>query len=242
MRPHLLSAERSVAVSHRTSARSLTAAPAVARELARHPSGYVLAGVVATALWGRRSLGRPSLQDAVAVALAGAAQPFVEWVVHRHVLHGRPRALAGRSLDPGAPHRRHHDDPDDVTGLLLGGGFAVVDAALVAGLVAGTGAVLAPFVGRYPVRAVLTAVAAGAAGLARYEWCHLLFHSGCRPRSASARRLRAHHLAHHHRDADRWLGVTSDLADRLFGTTGQGLVGASSPARGATARASIRPG
>ena len=238
-----MSADAAMAVSpRRVSARGLTTAPAVARELARRPSGYVLAGVVAAALCGRRRLGRVGAQDAVAVALAVAVQPFVEWGVHRHVLHGRSHAIGGRTLDPGAPHRGHHDDPDDVAGLLLGGGFAAVDAALVAGLVAAAGALVSPIVGRYPARAVLTGVAAGAAGLARYEWCHLLFHSACRPRSARVRRLRAHHLAHHHRDAQRWLGVTSDLADRLFRTTGPGVVGAASGGPRTAERAAIRPG
>jgi Fatty acid hydroxylase superfamily len=214
-------------VTRRVSARSLTSSGAVAAELAHHPSGYVLAGFVGAALAGRRRLGRLAWQDLVAVALAAAAQPFVEWGLHKLVLHGRPRRVAGRAVDPGATHRRHHETPDDVAGALLGGRYAVVDAGMVAGLVAAVGAALAPAVGAYPSRAVLTGMAAGNVGLARYEWYHLLFHSGARPRSTRRRRLRAHHLAHHHRDDTRWLGVTSDLGDRLFGTTsaaGAGVV------------------
>lgn len=205
-------------MTRRTSARGLTTGRAVAAEFARRPSGYVLASFVGAALAARRRRGRVAPQDLVAVALVAAAQPFVEWGLHKLVLHAPPRRVAGRTVDPGAPHRGHHRTPDDVAGALLGGPYAVLDGGLVAGLVAGVGALATPLVGRFPTRAVLTGVAAGEAALARYEWDHLVFHSGWRPRSARLRRLRAHHLAHHHRDEARWLGVTSDLADRLFGT------------------------
>lgn len=218
-------------MARQVSARSLTTAPAVAAEFARRPSGYVLAGYVVGALVLRRRRGGAAPQDLVAVALVAAAQPFVEWGLHKLVLHGRPRTVAGRVIDPGAPHRGHHRTPDDVAGALLGGGYAVADGGMVAGLVAAVGALARPLVGRYPVRAVLTGVAAGNAALARYEWDHLVFHSGHRPRSARMRRLRAHHLAHHHRDETRWLGVTSDLADRVFHTTSTAGAGAAAAAR-----------
>ncbi len=207
-------------------ARSLTSKGAVATEFAHHPSGYVLAGFVGAALAARRRRGRLTGQDAVAAALAAIAQPFVEWGLHKLVLHGRPRRVVGRTVDPGATHRAHHEAPDDVAGALLGGRYALADAGMVAGLVAVVGAALAPLTGAYPTRAVLTGMVVGNVGLARYEWYHLLFHSGYRPRSARRRRLRAHHLAHHHRDETRWLGVTSNLGDRLFGTASTAEAGA----------------
>ena len=214
-----------------TSARSLRTVPAVGAELARRPSGYVLASATLTALGVRRRLGRVGVQDAVAVLLVAAAQPFVEWGLHRLVLHGRPRRVVGRTVDPGAVHRRHHAEPDDVAGLLLGGRFALADAGLAATAVAAAGAATAPLLGRFPARAVATGAAAGVAGLARYEWCHLLVHSGARLRSSRLRRLRAHHMAHHHRDETRWLGVSSDLADRWFGTGGDVRLAGSRVAR-----------
>jgi sterol desaturase/sphingolipid hydroxylase (fatty acid hydroxylase superfamily) len=201
-----------------TSARGLGSVAEVAAALARRPAGYLLAGACGVAFAGRRRLGGARAQDVVAVALVAVAQPFVEWVVHRHVLHGPARRLGGRALDAGAPHRGHHETPDDVDGLLLGGTFAVADAGLVAALITTVGVVVAPALGRFPARGVASGTTAGIAALARYEWRHLLFHSGARLRSARLRRLRTHHLAHHHRDETRWLGVTSDLADRLFGT------------------------
>lgn len=202
----------------RTSARSLTTTTAVAREFAHHGSGYVLAGVVTAVLAARRRMGRLRVQDAVAVGLVVAAQPFFEWALHRYVLHGPPRVVDGRTVDVGAPHRGHHDTPDDVGGALLGTAYAASDSAGVAALVAVVGVLTTPLVGRVPWRGIVTGVAAGVTGLARYEWAHLLHHSGRKPFTARGRRLRAHHMAHHHRDEQAWFGVTSDLGDRVFGT------------------------
>ena len=64
----------------------------------------------------------------------------------------------------------------------------------------------------------MTAAAAGCAGLLWYEWAHLLFHTGYRPRTSWFRRLRTNHRRHHYRDERRWLGVTSMIVDRLAGT------------------------
>ena len=59
---------------------------------------------------------------------------------------------------------------------------------------------------------------AAAAALAHYEWSHLLFHTAYRPRTARYRRLKANHRRHHWRDERAWLGITSDLADRILHT------------------------
>lgn len=205
-------------VNRRVSARSLTTTGAVAGEFARRGSGYVLASIITGVLAGRRRMGRVRVQDGVAVALVVAAQPFFEWALHRYVLHGPPRRVHGRTVDAGVPHRGHHEVPDDVGGALLGPSFAASDSVGVAALVTGVGLLTTPLVGRVPWRGIVTGVAAGVGGLARYEWAHLLHHSGRRPRTARGRRLRAHHMAHHHRDEGAWFGVTGDLADRVFGT------------------------
>ncbi len=208
-------------MNRRVSARSLTTTRAVAGEFAHHGSGYVLGAIITGVLAGRRRMGRWRVQDGVAVALVVAAQPFFEWALHRYVLHGRPREVQGHTVDVGLPHRGHHEMPDDVGGALLGTSFAATDSVGVAALVTGVGLLTTPLVGRVPWRGIVTGVAAGVGGLARYEWAHLLHHSGRKPRTARGRRLRAHHMAHHHRDERAWFGVTSDLADRAFGTSPQ---------------------
>lgn len=202
-------------MAREVSARSLTTKRAVGAEFARHGSGYVLAAALGSALFARVRRGRPGPGDLLATITVVALQPFVEWSLHRYVLHGPARTVRGRILDPGEPHRGHHRVPDDVSGALLGGGFAVADAAVVAGVAATVSRVVGG------PAAALTGIAAGEAGLAAYEWAHLLSHSGYRPRTAWFRRVRRHHLRHHFRDEQRDFGVTSALADRLFHTVGE---------------------
>ena len=54
--------------------------------------------------------------------------------------------------------------------------------------------------------------------MAHYEWVHLLVHTRYRPRSRYYRRLARNHRLHHYRNEDYWLGVTSNLGDRLLRT------------------------
>ncbi len=190
----------------------MTTKAAVAAEFARHGSGYVLTAAIASSAILRARRGRPGIGDLTAVATVVALQPFVEWGLHRFVLHGEGVTVAGRRIDPGAPHRGHHRVPDDVAGALLGGGFAVADGAAVGAIGAAVGRVVGG-----PV-AAFTGAAAAQFGLLAYEWVHLLTHTGYRPVTAPMRALRRHHLRHHFRDERTNYGVTSTLGDRLLGT------------------------
>ena len=203
----------------RISAQSLRSKRAVAAELLHHGSPYVLIAAIAAALGVRIVVGDPlGVADAVAVAAIVAVQPAVEWGLHRVVLHGAPRTIAGRVVDPGASHRGHHRAPDDVGGALLGIAYAVTDSAALIATVAVVGLVVWPFAGSYPSAGVAVAAAAACAGLLWYEWAHILFHSGYTPRTAWFRRLRTNHRRNHYRDERRWFGITSTYVDRLAGT------------------------
>ncbi len=156
--------------------------------------------------------------DLAAVAAVVALVPFVEWGVHRFVLHIEPRRIGSFLFDPGVGHREHHANPSTINWVLL----RAVDAALflaingvVAALVVGVPAWL---LGGPVLGPALTGVTMAAAALVSYEWSHFLFHTAYRPKTSRYRRLKANHRRHHWRDDRAWLGITSNLGDRLAGT------------------------
>lgn len=208
-------------MARRVHAPALRTKRAAVLELLRHGSPYVLVTMIVLAVAVRASAGgAPGVTDLVMVSLVVSLQPFVELGLHRGLLHLRPRRLGRWRLDPGASHRGHHRVPDDVHGALLGTPYAIADSLAIVAVIVLAGALAAPIASGYPAAAVATAAAAGCAGLLWYEWVHLLLHTGYRPRSAWFRRLRANHLRHHHRDEERWFGITTTFVDRLTGTGG----------------------
>lgn len=168
-----------------------------------------------------------SLRDVVAVAIVVSLVPFVEWFIHLVVLHSRPRTVRGFRIDPGIGHREHHANPATVHWVLLRGidatifqvSNAVVVLVVVGGplwlfdVVFGSGASVGGVVGP-----VLTGVIVAVAGLAHYEWSHFLFHTAYRPKTAYYRRLKANHRLHHWRNERYWLGITTNLGDRVLRT------------------------
>lgn len=194
------------------SARTLRSKRQVARCFARHSSGYIMGGYLVLCGLLRRRQGPLRAEDARAVIAVMALQPFFEWALHRFVLHGAPRSLGSRTVDPGSAHRDHHAVPDDVAGTLLGTGFAVSNGAAVAVAGAGVGSLTGGAVGA--LAGAMTAESA----LLVYEWLHLLSHSGYQPRTDWFRHLRAGHLRHHFRNERANFGVTSRVADRLLRT------------------------
>jgi hypothetical protein len=197
------------------------------------PSGRVLLPV-AVALgmvrllvgdWGRGDL-------AVVAAIALLTGPL-EWFVHRSLLHADPQAWTSRRLGIGSGHREHHVDPPELRWLLLPGLDAAIFLVvlLLLALVWAPAAALA--VGGAVWTSLLTAATLTAAALAHYEWVHLLVHTSYRPRSRYYARLARNHRWHHYRNEGHWLGVTSNLGDRLFRTyhTTAGAVPISGTAR-----------
>jgi hypothetical protein len=150
-------------------------------------------------------------RDPVILAVIVVLQPFSEWVIHVTVLHFRPRRIGGRTLDLHLAweHRKHHRDPKDVsltlipTAELVG---AVALVSVVAWLVA------------IDHRDALTVMASVALMLGIYEWTHYLIHSSHRPRSRHYRSIRRAHRLHHYRNERYWMGITTNVADRVLGT------------------------
>ncbi len=195
----------------------------VARVFLGQGSPRVIAVVALGLLVARPLAGDASWADLVVLATTALLVGPVEWFIHRYLLHAPSDAWTSRRLGTGSGHREHHLDPPAVEWLLLRG----IDAAVFAVLIAiGTAAWSIPAVavvglvvpGQGLLAPYLTAVLAAVLALGHYEWTHLLVHTRYRPRTRYYRRLARNHRRHHYRNEEYWLGVTSNLGDRLMRT------------------------
>lgn len=197
-----------------------------ARAFVAQASPRVIAVAVVVALAARLAAGGAGgwgWADLVVLAATAVLVGPVEWVIHLYLLHAPEESWRMRVLKTGTGHREHHLDPPAVGWLLLGGVDAAVFAVLIAAWTAlwslpvaaavaaltGGGGLLGPF---------LTALVCAYVSLGHYEWTHLLVHTRYRPRSRYYRRLARNHRLHHYRNEYYWLGVTSNLGDRIMGT------------------------
>jgi hypothetical protein len=180
-------------------------------EFTRYPSPRLLLPVTAAAITARVALGRWRRRDlAIAAGILGA-EPFTEWLIHVLLLHFRPRAIAGRPIDPlvSRKHRAHHADPKDPELVFVP--LPVLHVALPA-------AVAGWLLGERRLRTALTGIATSYAMLTTYEWMHFLIHSAYRPRHRPYRGIWRAHRQHHYRNEHYWFGVTMHLGDRVLGT------------------------
>ena len=220
-----------------TRANTLTTRRATARTFATTGSGQVVVPVVLVALALRAVLGAAGWAwgwaDLVMAVVVVVMTGPVEWVLHRHVLHAPVESFTTRRLGLGLGHRQHHLDPPEMQWLMLRG----IEMAIFLGILAAftvlwslplAWALGGGLLGPYLTAFVVTAFAAG-----HYEWTHLLVHTAYRPRSRYYARLARNHRRHHYRNEHYWLGVTSNLGDRLMHTlpTGDDSVPRSETAR-----------
>lgn len=141
-----------------------------------------------------------------AVALGAAAWTLVEYVLHRFVFHAEPTHPRLRRV-VYLLHGVHHDAPEDARRLLMpplpAAGFAVLFFGL--------------FVVALGTRLALPCFLGFGLGYLAYDYTHLVLHHGP-ARLSFLRRLKKHHMRHHHVQFDAGYGVSSMLWDRVFGT------------------------
>jgi hypothetical protein len=149
--------------------------------------------------------------DLIPLVLVPLLHPFVEWLIHVHLLHFRPRTLLGVKLDFHASryHRLHHRDPWDLRFVLMPIQTMIGGLGLLAVLSWG----LASSPGTWATKLVL---AAGAA--VYYEWIHFLVHTSHRPKGWFFKRQWRLHRLHHYKNEHYWMGVTRHLGDMVLGT------------------------
>lgn len=176
--------------------------------------------VAAVALLGavRVAVGEFGWFDLVLVVTTVVLLGPVEWVIHRFILHAPEDSLRMTKFGTGDGHREHHLDPNDVGWALLFWADALV---FLVGLGVWTAVWVVPFaliVGAGVLPAFVTGYLLAALGLAHYEWTHLLIHTRYRPKTRYYKRLAKNHRLHHYRNEHYWLGVSSNLGDRVLQT------------------------
>lgn len=196
-----------------------TAAPDLPRTLAEaarmfwrnSASPWLVLAIALTGLAGRLAAGGFTWVDLALVAALVAWQPFQEWLIHVFILHWRPRAVLGRTLDTeiARRHRRHHENPSDLPKIFMP----------ISGIVASVTINTLFFLAILPAtRHVFTALFMMAAIGLLYEWTHFLIHTSYAPRGAFYKRLWKLHRLHHYKNEGYWFGVTGHLGDRVLGT------------------------
>jgi hypothetical protein len=204
-----------------TSKRSeLTGLSACAREFVTHSSPRAAIAAIVLALGACIYVGEWSWRElAVPVALL-AAQPFVEWVIHKYLLHLPPFQFRGRRVElyGSIQHRNHHLDPSNLDRVLLKTVEVVSFLVQIALVIALGSAVLALASGWSYLPLALSGLVFAYAGLLRYEWSHFLIHTPYVPRSRWYRAIWRNHRLHHFKHEGYWMGVSSNLGDRLLGT------------------------
>lgn len=141
-----------------------------------------------------------------------------EWVVHLFLLHAPEDSIRMKTFKTGTGHRAHHLDPAGMVHLLLNtpesGLFVVLFGVFTALWVPPLMWILdmdlmAPYLTGYSLAVI---------GLLHYEWTHLLVHTRYQLKTKFYMRLARNHRLHHFRNEHHWLGVTSNLGDRLLRT------------------------
>ena len=180
----------------------------------------IIGSALAIALAARISVGNWSWRDPLIALVLVAAEPFVEWFLHVVVLHSRPLRIGKRRVEiPSArEHRKHHEAPADLDGVLVTTSVLLVFIPLIALVAFGIGHALNPLLGGDRTAQTLTGITAAYVILMGYEWCHFLIHSPYVPRGRRYSSIRRSHRLHHFKNEHYWFGVTSNLGDRVIGT------------------------
>ena len=190
------------------------------REFMSHLSPRAVLAALVVVLIARVYVGQWSWRDLVPPLGLLAAQPFVEWVIHKYLLHLKPVSIRGRRIElyGSIQHRRHHLSPSDLDRVLLkpieAVGFLVQIAIVIGVLAVAIGGPL----GWPLLPQALTGILFAYLGLLRYEWSHFLIHTPYVPRSRWYRAIWRNHRLHHFKHEGYWMGVSSNLGDRLLGT------------------------
>ena len=166
--------------------------------------------LTASFAYGVAGQGLPVAASAGAAAAGVFVWSFAEYWLHRTLFHWVPATSWGPRFHFFL-HGVHHDYINDKYRLVMPPVAAAVLAAMFYGLfyslfsVWGLGAWVWPF------------MSGMTAGYIAYDMTHYYVHHGA-VSGAWFKRLRAHHMNHHHNRVERKFGVSSTLWDHVFRT------------------------
>jgi hypothetical protein len=198
----------------------LTRLGACWREFMAHSSPRVALGATALALSARIYVGDWSWHDLLPPLSLIAAQPFVEWVIHKYLLHLPPMTIRGRRVElyGSIQHRNHHRSPSNLNRVLLRRVEAISFVVQIAIVMALGTLVIGTLIGWPVLPLALTGITFAYLGLFRYEWSHFLIHTPYVPKTSWYRTIWRNHRLHHFKHEGYWMGVSSNLGDRLLKT------------------------
>lgn len=194
-----------------TSTRTITSYRHALFAWSQHASPRLIAAFVLLAVGLRAGLGGWQALDAAMLLVGVAAWPFLEWFLHKYLLHVKPREILGRTVDPdfARRHRAHHREPWRPELILLP---SYVHFSLGPLLLAA-----AWWLAPNPALALSALIGYGLAAL-NYEWTHFMVHTRIQPQNRYYQGLFRAHRMHHFRNENYWYGFTLTSVDRLLGT------------------------
>ena len=179
---------------------------------ARAPTALILSGLFAATFGYRLSLGALEAYELLVPLCVLAFWPFQEWLIHVFILHFKPRKWGPITIDlPVAKkHRHHHLHPWEIDEGFMPLHAIFFSMPLLYGLWFG----LAP-----TKELAATGTATWVLLSLHYEWVHFIVHTRYRPKLAVYERMWRNYRLHHCKNEHYWMGVSTQLGDKVLGTS-----------------------
>lgn len=175
--------------------------------LATHPAMRLYAAIAITGFGVAATRDDAFVNFTTALAITAISYPFVEYSLHRWILHSR---IWWRTETTSRLWRRvhydHHRNPSDLSVMLAHPSMSVPFLLLLSILAGALDLSLLPAM-----------VGCSFCAFVVYEFVHCAAHMRVRVANRWLRKRRRAHLVHHHMDDTTCFGIATGLADRLLG-------------------------